>query len=155
MLRDPRTAIIEDRAAVEAIVAAAYAPWVPRIGREPGPMGDDYGALIRAGRVRVVERDGAMRGVLVLIPEAEAMLLDNVAVVPEAQGKGLGRALLAVAERAAIGAGYRRIRLYTNEAMAGNVALYARLGYAETHRGEEAGLRRVYMTKALGPAADG
>lgn len=77
------------------------------------------------------------------------MLLDNVAVAPEAQGTGLGRRMLAFAERAAVEAGYGTINLYTNEAMTENIALYTRLGYAETHRAEEKGLRRVYMRKPL------
>ncbi len=113
-------------------------------------MLDDYGALISGGLVHVIESDGVVQGILVLIPGADAMLLDNVAVAPAAQGLGLGRTLLAFAEQAARGAGYRSIRLYTNEAMIENIALYLRIGYRETHRGEENGLRRVYMTKALG-----
>jgi ribosomal protein S18 acetylase RimI-like enzyme len=56
---------------------------------------------------------------------------------------------LEFAEQAAIKAGYRSIQLYTNEAMTENIALYSRIGYVETHRGEEKGLRRVYMTKQL------
>ena len=112
-------------------------------------MSDDYASLIEAGRVRVAERDGAVLGVLVLIPERDAMLLDNVAVDPGAQGSGLGRRMLEHAEQAARGAGYRAIRLYTNEAMTENIGLYTRIGYAETHRAEEKGLRRVYMVKAL------
>ena len=34
--------------------------------------------------------------------------------------------------------------------MTENIALYSRIGYAETHRIEEKGLRRVYMAKPLG-----
>jgi hypothetical protein len=33
--------------------------------------------------------------------------------------------------------------------MTENLALYGRLGFVETHRGEEIGLNRVYMTKTL------
>jgi hypothetical protein len=44
-----------DRLAVEAIVAAAYAIYVERIGNKPGPMLDDYGRLIAAGAASVVE----------------------------------------------------------------------------------------------------
>ena len=77
------------------------------------------------------------------------MLLDNVAVSPEAQGRGYGRMLLKFAEDSAAEAGYDSIRLYTNEAMVENIALYARIGFIETHRAEEKGLRRVYMTKPL------
>ncbi|MCF3945100.1 GNAT family N-acetyltransferase [Acidiphilium iwatense] len=150
MSDDPRLATMEDCPAVEAIVKAAYSHYVPRIGREPGPMRDNYATLIQDGRVHVVERDGAVAGLLVLIPEQETLLLDNVAVAPAAQETGLGRKLLEFAERTARDAGYRSIRLYTNEAMTENIALYSRIGYVETHRGEETGLRRVYMTKILG-----
>jgi len=146
-----RIAVIEDRSAVEAVVMAAYAHYVARIGRKPGPMLDDYGALIWEGRVHVaVDHGGTVQGILVLIPEKEAMLLDNVAVVPAAQGMGLGRTMLEFAEQVALDAGYRSIRLYTNEVMTENIQLYSRIGYSETHRGEERGLRRVYMTKTLG-----
>lgn len=84
-----------------------------------------------------------------LIPESDAMLLDNVAITPAAQGLGLGRKMLEFAEQTASDRGYRRIRLYTNEAMTENIALYSRIGYSETHRAEEKGLRRVYMAKLL------
>lgn len=112
-------------------------------------MLDDYAVHIRQGRIHVIERAGVVAGILVLIPEKDALLLDNVAVAPDAQGLGLGREMLAFAERAAVSAGYRFIQLYTNEAMTENISLYARNGYLETHRGEENGLRRIYMSKNL------
>ncbi|HEY5797730.1 MAG TPA: GNAT family N-acetyltransferase [Bosea sp. (in: a-proteobacteria)] len=146
-----RPATPADLDAVEQIVREAYNPYIARIGREPGPMLDDYAALISEGRVCVIEHDGAVLGLLVLIPQVDAMLLDNIAVSPRAQGLGLGRLLLEYAERAAVAAGYRSIKLYTNEAMTENIALYSRIGYAETHRVEEKGLRRVYMAKPVGP----
>ena len=148
-LAPPRLATPDDLAAVEDVVRRAYSHYVARIGRPPGPMLDDYVSRIAEGRVCVAGRDGAVEGVLVLLPEADAMLLDNVAVVPEAQGCGLGRLLLRHAEWASRAAGYRAIRLYTHEAMTENLTLYARIGYAETHRAEEKGFRRIYMVKAL------
>ena len=139
-----------DIPAILRIVRDAYSPYIPRIGREPGPMTDDYVALIQAQRVQVLERDGAIDGLLVLIPEEDALLLDNVAVSPSAQGLGLGRKLLAIAEQTAMEMGYTSIRLYTNEAMVENLSIYQRLGYVESHRAEEKGLRRVFMSKAIG-----
>lgn len=112
-------------------------------------MLDDYAALIAKGNVHVIEHNGMVKGVLVLIREERHMLLDNVAVSPDAQGLGLGRRMLEFAERAAMASGYRSIRLYTNEAMTENIRLYSRIGYVETHRAEEKGLRRVYMAKPL------
>ena len=65
------------------------------------------------------------------------------------RGRGYGRILLDFAERTAAAAGFSSVRLYTNEAMTENVALYARLGYVESHRGVANGFRRIYMHKAL------
>ncbi|WP_413989265.1 GNAT family N-acetyltransferase [Labrys okinawensis] len=149
MNREIRLATAADSSAVRALVWAAYSPYVARIGREPGPMGDDYDALIRDGRVHVIGEGEQILGLLVLLPEPDTMLLDNVAVDPAHQGSGVGRALLQWAEQAALGAGFSVIRLYTNEAMTENVSLYSRIGYVETGRGEEKGLKRVYMTKRL------
>lgn len=149
MARLLRRATADDRPAVEAIVEAAYRHYIARIGSKPGPMLDDYGALIEAGRVHVMESDGTPKGVLVLIPEPDVMLLDNIAVDPSAQGAGLGRAMMRFAEESARKAGYKSIHLYTNAMMTENIALYTRAGYVETHRGVEKGLHRVYMTKQL------
>jgi GNAT superfamily N-acetyltransferase len=148
-----RLANIDDQPAVEAIVQAAYARYVPRIGRKPGPMLDDYEARIRARQVHVLENHGPIQGILVLIPKERSMLLDNIAVRPDAQGQGYGRKLLEFAEQAARELRCESIRLYTNEAMVENIALYSRIGFVETHRVEEKGLRRVYMVKPLGRAA--
>jgi GNAT superfamily N-acetyltransferase len=147
-----RRATRDDLAAVQEIVRAAYTHYIVRIGREPGPMLDDYAALIGEGRVHVAEGDGVVQCLLALTPQDDSMLLDNVAVVPHAQGSGLGRLLLEFAEQAGVKAGCRAIELYTNEAMTENVALYTRIGYAETHRLKQKGLRRVYMRKLLGKA---
>lgn len=144
-----RTARPEDRAGIEAVVHAAYAPYVARLGRAPGPMGDDYGARIAAGQVRVLEDDADIVGILVLIPEADAMLLDNVALADRARGRGFGRRLVAHAEAEAREAGLTRLRLYTHVLMTENHALYAHLGFRETHRATEKGFERVFMEKSL------
>jgi GNAT superfamily N-acetyltransferase len=144
-----RLARSEDAAVVAAIVHAAYVVYLPRIGQKPGPMHDDYDELVAEGRVYLLEDGAQIEGLVVLIPEDETMLLDNVAVRPEAQGKGYGNRLIAFAEEQARAAGYNSIRLFTHELMTENQARYKYLGFAETHRGEERGLKRVYMTKAL------
>ena len=144
-----RLATQDDRAAVERIVEAAYSPYITRIGRKPGPMLDDYRALIDASHVQVLISEGAICGVLVLTPEQDAMLLDNIAVDPSVKGKGFGKQLMLAAEQAARDAGYKAIRLYTHEMMTENIALYGKVGYVETHRAVEKGLHRVFMTKQL------
>ncbi len=143
-----RPAVVDDLPAIAAIVEAAYRPYVARIGREPGPMLDDYAALVGAGRVHVAEH-GVVCGLIVLIPEGATMLLDNVAVHPDHHGQGIGGRLLGFAEETARAASCAAIRLYTHELMAENFARYRRLGYVEMHRAEEKGLRRVFMRKPL------
>ncbi|KAI0454620.1 acyl-CoA N-acyltransferase [Xylaria acuta] len=149
MQSEPRIACHSDLAAIQDVVNDAYTPYVSCIGRKPGPLLDNYEALISARRVTVIEVDHVVRGILVLIPEDDAMLLDNVAVASSAQGLGLGRLLIAHAEQCAKIAGHLLIRLYTNEIMTRNIEYYTRIGYVETHRGEEKGLKRVYMAKSL------
>jgi ribosomal protein S18 acetylase RimI-like enzyme len=112
-------------------------------------MLENYEALVRRQLVHVFDQGGTVRALLVLVPQTEAMLLDNVAVSPDSQGQGLGRQLIDFAEQTAVASGYRSIKLYTNEAMTENIAAYSKMGYAETHRAVEHGLRRVYMAKTL------
>ena len=144
-----RLAHAADVATVAAIVKDAYSMYLARNGKIPGPMRDDYAALVDAERVHVLEDAGEIVGLVVLIPEQRAMLLDNVAVSPRAQGRGFGVKLIAFAEERARAAGFAAIRLYTQDIMTENLALYSRLGFVETHRGEEIGLNRVYMSKTL------
>ena len=144
-----RTARPEDRAAVEAIVNAAYSVYVERIGKPPGPMLDDYGRLIGEGVVSLLETDGAIAGLIVLLPKSDHLLLDNIAVHPDRQGRGLGRRLIAFAESEARRRGFVELRLYTHATMTENIALYTRLGFRQTGRGHEAGYDRVFMAKPV------
>ena len=139
-----------DRAAVEAIVRAAYSVYIERIGKPPGPMLDDYTRLIDEGAVSVTDADDAIAALIVLVPKPDHLLLDNIAVHPDRQGQGLGRRLIAFAENEARRLGYAELRLYTHATMTENIALYTRLGFAETRRGRETGYDRVFMTKRLG-----
>ena len=145
-----RPARAADLPAVQALVARAYGHYVARIGKPPGPMLDDYAARIAEGAVSVLEEDGRLVGLLVLLPEADHLLLDNLAVDPAAQGRGHGRRLVAAAEAEAGRLGLPELRLYTHELMTENLAMYRRLGFVETHRAEQAGFARVFLRKRLG-----
>ena len=136
--------------AIRALVRRAYAIYVPRMGKEPGPMLDDYAARIAEGTVYALGRDGVMCGVLVLLDFPGYLLLDNIAIDPDCQGQGLGRILIDFAEGEARRRGYAEIRLYTHETMTENIAMYPRLGYEESHRITEKGYARVYMRKKIG-----
>jgi ribosomal protein S18 acetylase RimI-like enzyme len=76
-------------------------------------------------------------------------MVENVAVAPERQGEGIGRAMLGRAEVAAREAGVGEIRLFTHSKMTENRAFYRRLGYRETDRRDEQGFDRVFLVKSL------
>jgi ribosomal protein S18 acetylase RimI-like enzyme len=144
-----RPAQPDDTDAVRDVAHAAYTHYIDRIGKPPGPMLDDYAQRIADGQTWVLEDAGGIVGILVLEEGTDGFLLDNIAVLPECQGKGHGRVLMEFAEAEALRRGYREIRLYTHVLMTENIALYRRGGFVETHRISEKGYDRVYMTKQL------
>ncbi len=148
-----RTAVPGDLPAIQEIVERAYSPYIERMGRPPGPMLDDYARRIEQHEASVVEYEKGVGGLLVLIDQEDHLLLDNVAVHPDAQGHGLGRKLMDHAEAEAVRRGFGELRLYTHESMTENIALYGRLGWEETGRGQQAGFERVFMRKAVGEGA--
>jgi len=125
-----RAAIAADAPLVRAISRAAYAKWVPLIGREPWPMSADYDAAIGNHRIDLLELEGEAIALVEMIPRADHLLIENVAVLPEHQGAGHGRRLMRHAEAVAATLGRGMMRLYTNQRFAANIALYQRLGYA-------------------------
>jgi ribosomal protein S18 acetylase RimI-like enzyme len=144
-----RLAESADVDAVRACVRAAYSVYVDRIGRPPAPMNADYETLVAAGEVWVATEAKAVVGVLVIRPLPDALFLENVAVTPAKQGRGIGRALVTFAERRAEELGLPAVELYTNERMTENLRLYPALGYAETGRRREEGFSRVFFRKEL------
>ncbi|HEY3063069.1 MAG TPA: GNAT family N-acetyltransferase [Chloroflexota bacterium] len=146
-----RLARADDCTAVVACVHAAYDKYTARIGRPPAPMLADYPALIARGVVHVLAQRATpdLHGLIVLWPVDGAMYVDNVAVHPLHQGRGLGRRLLAFAEQCARAANLPELRLYTNEAMTDNLAFYRRLEFEETDSRLDEGFARVFLRKRL------
>jgi ribosomal protein S18 acetylase RimI-like enzyme len=132
------------------LAQVAYAPYLERMGgQRPRPMDADYGRAVADAESWVAEDEGEVVGFLVLVPQDDGMLLDNVAVHPAYQGRGVGRALLELAENRARAGDHVLIRLYTHRTMVENQRLYERLGYVETGRADEEGFARVFYEKHL------
>ena len=149
-----RPATPDDVPVVDELVRAAYEHYVPRIGREPKPMTVDYAQVVEQGQTWVAVEQEAGRqdrlvGVLVLEHADDHVLVENLAVLPQAQGAGIGGRLLAHAEEQARARGVRQVRLYTHELMTENRAYYPRRGYRETHLSTETPWRRAYFAKDL------
>ncbi len=145
---EPRRATPEDAEAVARLTDAAYAGYIPALGRKPQPMTADYQAVIRDHEVWLVhgERERLV-AVLVLMVEPDAVLIYSLAVDPAQQRAGHGRRLLAWAEARAGALQRPRVRLYTNERMGRNVDWYAAAGYREVKREPYLGSTLVHMEK--------
>jgi ribosomal protein S18 acetylase RimI-like enzyme len=113
----------------------------------------DYNADVAASRAVVIQIGERLCGYMVSWPERDAYFIENIGVDPQYQGHGLGRRLIAHAVAEADRCGLAALSLYTNELMIENLAMYAHLGFVETHRVSENGFRRVYMRCSL-PGSD-
>ncbi|MET3593018.1 ribosomal protein S18 acetylase RimI-like enzyme [Mesorhizobium shonense] len=146
-----RPAAPADAAAIKIIVRAAYAKWVPVIGREPLPMRADYDKALGEHQFELAVENGRIVGLIETMAHDDHIWIENVAVAPEAQGRGIGRKLLDSAEHKAIEAGCRELRLLTNGAFRTNVRLYRSHGYTIDREEPFMNGTTVYMSKRLAP----
>jgi len=146
-----RRAQMSDAEATGDCVRSAYAKYLPRMRTPPAPMLESYNEVLARHDVWVLEVQESLGGVIVLTEEPGCLLIDNVAIHPMHQNRGFGGALLEFAEEIAPNRQLGSLRLYTNEKMAENIALYGRLGFEEIERKCDEGYRRVFMRKNLQP----
>jgi ribosomal protein S18 acetylase RimI-like enzyme len=122
---DPR-----DADTVQRISADAYIPaYTAMLGTIPKPATEDYGPRIERGEVWILEIENEPTGIAVLEENNDHLLIYSIAVKPDAQRKGYGRALLDFADQRAIELGLHEVRLYTNERMERNLRLYEQHGF--------------------------
>jgi len=146
-----RQAQPQDAGSIRFLTREAYAKWVPVIGREPRPMTADYEEAVRKHRFDLLFVDGVLTALIETVDEPDQLLIENVAVSPGFQGRGLGRMLLVHAEQLAVSLGHGRIRLYTNKRFTENVRLYRRVGYRIDREEEIGDAIAVHMSKEVGP----
>ena len=146
-----RPATAADLPAVVSLVHAAYQHYIPILGgRRPRPMDDDYTARLNSGQLFVLEETGKTEGVIVMEPRPDAVHIFNLAVHPNAQGRGLLRQLIGFAETAARERNLPKLTLFTNVAMTRNRAIYAHLGFVETREETSpGGYQIVFMERPL------
>lgn len=129
---DVRAAIADPAQRVLVAEAGAWSDWRPD-------------RLLGSVRVRLAD-DGTG-------PAGQQLVghVGRLVVAPDAQGRGLGGALLGAVEDAARAAGAVRMELFTGAASEGSIRLYQRAGYAVTAdaRTDDRGVRLVVLTKPL------
>ena len=145
-----RRAGLEDAAAIRQLTRDAYTKWIPVTGREPRPMTADYDAAVRNHRFDLLYVDGVLAALIETIDEPGELHVENLAVSPAFQGKGLGCRLMALAEGIARSLGHSRVGLCTNGRWTENLSFYAKRGYrVESEEDVDGGMFRVNMSKAV------
>lgn len=144
-----RPALETDLADIQSCARKAYAKYVRRMGREPAPIHADFASQVAKGCVDVATCEARFAGYVVFYPEDDHVHLENIAVLPEYSGRGVGKRMLLHVERAARESGYEAVELYTNEAMTENLTMYPKIGYVEVGRRREAGFNRVFFRKQV------
>ncbi|MHC4090082.1 MAG: GNAT family N-acetyltransferase [Planctomycetota bacterium] len=98
--------------------------------------------------ILVAEEDGPIRGVATLKDD----MVDLIWVAIESRGHGIGRALLAEAEKALLERGIQVGRLECFEQNARAIAFYERMDWSrkDTYLDESTGVNKVRMVKQLG-----
>lgn len=144
-----RRATLADTENIQNLIQIAYAPWAAMTGCNPLPT-LTHTEIRETHIVDLLEDGGQLCGVIELVPEDDYLLIENIAVHPNQQGKGLGHLLLEHAETSACVLGFVEIRLYTNAAFTSNLIFYAAHGYAELERSIMIpGSITVHMNKML------
>ncbi len=83
-------------------------------------------------------------------PDDPALYLTDMAIHPDHQRRGLGRAVMAEIERLARKAGCKAVRFDAYDGDVGAGPFYEKCGYSEVHRGPVGATKLVYFEKVLG-----
>ncbi|WP_338452925.1 GNAT family N-acetyltransferase [Niallia oryzisoli] len=135
--------------AISECMDAAYGMYIERMGKKPAPMVTDYTEPILKGLIHVAVDREELKGLIVLIPKTNYLLIENVAVHPSFQGQGIGRELIEFGIESARKANLKKVCLYTNELMTENLKYYPKFGFIKVDNRIEDGFNRVYMSKPL------
>lgn len=150
MATNLRRATLADATTIRDLTRQAYAKWVPLIGREPRPMTVNYDRAVVDHMIDLYEVDGEAVALIEVVPQAQHLLIENIAVRPDHQGKRISELLLSHAETIARSLHLAELRLYTNAAFISNIEFYARRGFQEFHREPfPAGGVTVHMKKMI------
>ena len=141
-------ALLSDAPNLVRLVHEAYRHYIARIGRPPAPMLADFTRHITDDTVFIATND-MICGYVVLCHDLACWRLDNIAVAPSNQGRGIGAALIRHSELFMAKKGALSYQLYTNDLMHENINWYRNSGFREIARREEHGFKRVYFEKTI------
>jgi GNAT superfamily N-acetyltransferase len=130
-----RAATRADAEAIAAVLAEAFRAFEPRYTPEAFRATTPPPEVVRArfdeGPAWVAEGD-AVIGTVAAVNGPEGVYVRSMAVLPDAQGRGVGARLLRAVEGYARSAGAERLYLSTTPFLDAAIALYERAGFRRT-----------------------
>lgn len=108
---------------------------------------EEVRAELRAGDGLTARIDGRLVGAIRFVEKEDLLLIGRIAIAPDLQGEGIGRALLEAAERSSSAA---EAELFTGSLSEANLRLYLSCGYEERERVPDGdGSAQVFLRKRL------
>lgn len=145
-----RRASLEQVNDVRDLTLRAYQKWISVTPRKPRPLTADYDIAIRKHRFDCLYQNEVLVGLIETVCQDKELMIVNVAVDPNCQGRGYGTRLMRHAESLAREQRLNATRLYTNKLMTENIAFYEKLGYCfEKETFHDHGTVAVHMVRPL------
>jgi N-acetylglutamate synthase-like GNAT family acetyltransferase len=138
-----------------SLILSSFAYMKDRI--DPPSSALDLTAASLAGKaqaevVHIALEGEALVGCVFLRPQSDCLYIGKLAVAPDAQGRGIGRQLLAVAEETARSLTLPALRLETRIELVENHAVFSRWGFSKTAENAHPGFfstTSIEMRKSL------
>src|SRR5437870_1364737 len=128
-----RLAIPDDADAIAEILRVAFSEFKNDYTSEAlsvvTPSADEIATRFGEGPQWLATVDGKPRGTVSVVREPDHLYIRSMAVLPEAQGMGIGRKLLDAVESYAIENGFNRLFLYTTYFSRVAIQLYEKRGF--------------------------
>ena len=141
-----RRAVAEDHEIIIAIAQKAYEKYIERMGKEPAPMRP---VIQKEDVVFVCEDNKQVIAFAILVKINDQIILDNIAVDPSHQKKGIGNNFIKFIEQYLIKQKFDKYQLYTNEKMFENIDWYQKIDFKIFKKVTEKGYNRIYFEKEL------
>ena len=141
-----RRAVAEDHEIIIAIALKAYEKYIERMGKEPAPMRP---VIQKEDVVFICEDNKQIIAFAILVKINDQIILDNIAVDPSHQKKGIGNNFIKFIEQYLIKKKFDKYQLYTNEKMFENIKWYQKIGFKIFKKVTEKGYNRIYFEKEL------
>ena len=93
------------------------------------PRAEEICGRFEEGPIWIARVDGEAVGTVSVVPEPDWLYIRSMAVLPAAQGHGVGGALLNVIEKYAVETGVETLFLYTTHFSADAIRLYEKHGF--------------------------